>query len=107
MKKLFVALLITTALTAQASSRHRSTEEPANEDHWKNDAPFPKLQYGQKLCMSNIPPGDPFYNECRACEKKGGSACGGDLRDRMRRSPYGDPDALVVTSMPSTTRTRQ
>jgi hypothetical protein len=62
----------------------------------KLNAPFPKLQYGQKLCMSNIPPGDPFYKECQACEKTG--SCNGDLRDRMRKSPYGDPDSLMVAA---------
>jgi hypothetical protein len=80
----------------EAAAKH-STEEPANEDHWKNDTPFPKLQYGQKLCMSNIPPGDPFYKQCQACEKNT-SACTGDLRDRMRRSPYGEPDAYMVAA---------
>ncbi len=84
----------------EAAAKKRSTEEPANEDHWKNDAPFPKLQYGQKLCMSDIPPGDPFYKQCQACEKKI-SECSGDLRDRGRRSPYGDPDAFFVTATSS------
>jgi hypothetical protein len=81
----------------EAAAKKRSTEEPANEDHWKEDAPFPKLQYGQKLCMSSIPPGDPFYKQCQACEKKI-SECSGDLRDRGRRSPYGDPDAYMVAA---------
>lgn len=75
----------------------RDTEEPDNEDHWKNDAPFPKLQYGQKLCMSNIAPGDPFYAQCKKCEKKAGE-CSGELRDRMRRSPYGDPQLMLIVA---------
>jgi hypothetical protein len=51
------------------------------------DAPFPKLRHGEKLCMESIAPRDPFYRQCRACEKSV-KACTGDLRDRIRRSPY-------------------
>jgi hypothetical protein len=51
------------------------------------DAPFAKLKKGEKLCMDSIAPGDPFYAQCRACEKSV-KHCSGDLRDRIRRSPY-------------------
>jgi hypothetical protein len=61
------------------------------------DAPFPKLQPGQKLCLYAIPPGDPFYDMCRACEKvslkRFDEVCGKiDPHDlisaRMKKSPY-------------------
>jgi hypothetical protein len=51
------------------------------------DAPFAKLKKGEKLYMDSIAPGDPFYAQCRACEKSV-KHCSGDLRDRIRRSPY-------------------
>jgi hypothetical protein len=52
------------------------------------NAPFPQLKPGQKLCQASIPPGDPFYRQCMLCDRKGGVACTGDLRDRERISPY-------------------
>jgi len=51
------------------------------------NAPFPRLKRGEKLCMESIAPRDLFYRLCRECEVRT-SACTGDLRDRMRRSPY-------------------
>jgi hypothetical protein len=50
-------------------------------------APYPHLKRGQELCMASIAPGDPFYTTCRRCEKNV-KYCTGDLRDRIRRSPY-------------------
>lgn len=50
-------------------------------------APYPHLKKGQELCMASIAPGDPFYSTCRKCEKNV-RYCTGDLRDRIRRSPY-------------------
>jgi hypothetical protein len=51
------------------------------------DTPFPKLKKGEQLCMSSLAPADPFYAQCRKCERRV-SECTGDLRDRIRRSPY-------------------
>lgn len=51
------------------------------------NAPFPRLKRGEKLCMESIAPRDLFYRLCLECEVRT-SACTGDLRDRMRRSPY-------------------
>jgi hypothetical protein len=51
------------------------------------DAPFPRIKKGAKLCLSSIAPGDPFYAQCRACERSA-KKCSGDLRDRIRHSPY-------------------
>jgi hypothetical protein len=48
---------------------------------------YPKLRHGEELCMASIAPRDPFYRQCRACEKSV-KACTGNLRDRIRRSPY-------------------
>jgi hypothetical protein len=65
------------------------------------DAPYTKLQYGQKLCEAGgVAPGDPFYKQCKACEKNT-SKCSGDLRDRARRSPYYNPDSYLVTATSS------
>jgi hypothetical protein len=59
------------------------------------NAPFPKLQPGQKLCMDAIPPGDPFYDACHKCENiplsQWDKVCGKTewlVSDRMKRSPY-------------------
>jgi hypothetical protein len=86
--KTLTALLLSTALVSAA---HASPL----------DAPYTKLQYGQKLCEAGgVAPGDPFYKQCKACEKNT-SACTGDLRDRARRSPYYNPDSYLVTATSS------
>jgi hypothetical protein len=85
--KTLTALLLSTALVSAA---HASPL----------DAPYTKLQYGQKLCEAGgVAPGDPFYKQCKACENT--SACTGDLRDRARRSPYYNPDSYLVTATSS------
>jgi hypothetical protein len=67
----------------------------------ETNAPFSKLQYGQKLCeAAGVAPGDPFYKQCKACEKNT-SECSGELRDRSRKSPYYNPDSYLVTATSS------
>jgi hypothetical protein len=76
-----------------------AAKKEASAPQWVKDidAPFPKLQKGQKLCSYAIPPGDPFYEMCMACENVPLSrfdACRkkADPQDlvsaRMQRSPY-------------------
>jgi hypothetical protein len=88
--KTLTALLLSTTLLASAAHAN----PPLN-------APYTKLQYGQELCeAAGVAPGDPFYKQCKACEKNT-SACSGDLRDRARMSPYYNPDSYLVTATSS------